>query len=108
MRRKPDPAPGSGPQSTLASPYAAFDHLATMVAVVGTEGQCVFANASFESVLGLSRRSVQSSSVFDWFVDTTRLRDTVAAVSRNEFSTSTWKPTCAARLAARASRCRCT
>ena len=59
-----------------------------MVAVVGIEGQCVFANASFESVLGLSRRNVQRSSVFDWFVDPARLRDTVAAVSRNEFSTS--------------------
>ena len=59
-----------------------------MVAVVGTEGQCIFANASFESVLGLSRRSVQRSSVFDWFADPARLRDTVLAVSRNEYSTS--------------------
>ena len=68
--------------------YSAFDHLATMVAVVGDDGQCVFANASFENVLGLSRRSVQRGSVFDWFVDAQRLRDTVAAVSRNEYSTS--------------------
>ena len=68
--------------------YAAFDHLATMVAVVSTDGRCVFANASFENVLGLSRRSVQRGAVFDWFVDAQMLRDTVAAVSRNEFSTS--------------------
>ena len=68
--------------------YAAFDHLATMVAVVSPQGCCVFANASFENVMGLSRRSVQSSPVFDWFVDAQRLRDTVAAVSRNDFSTS--------------------
>src|SRR5207344_755436 len=39
-------------------------------------------------VLGLSRRSVQRGSLFEWFVDAQRLRDTVAAVSRNEFSTS--------------------
>ena len=71
-----------------AGAYAAFDHLATMVAVVSTEGACVFANASFESVLGLSRRSVQRSPMFDWFVDPQRVRDTVAAVSRNDFSTS--------------------
>ena len=71
----------------LAS-YAAFDHLATMVAVVSPDGDCVFANASFENVMGLSRRSVQSSPVFDWFVDAQQLRDTVAAVSRNEFATS--------------------
>ncbi|HEY9066260.1 MAG TPA: nitrogen regulation protein NR(II) [Burkholderiaceae bacterium] len=68
--------------------YAAFDHLATMVAIVDVAGRCVFANASFENVLGLSRRSVQSSSVFDWFVDPQRLRETVAAVSRNDYSTS--------------------
>jgi two-component system nitrogen regulation sensor histidine kinase GlnL len=73
---------------TGALPYAAFDHLATMVAVVTESGQCVFANASFENVLGLSRRSVQRGSLFDWFIDPQRLRDTVAAVCRNEFSTS--------------------
>ena len=68
--------------------FAAFDHLATMVAVVSESGQCLFANASFENVLGLSRRSVQRGSLFEWFVDGQRLRDTVAAVSRNDFSTS--------------------
>jgi two-component system, NtrC family, nitrogen regulation sensor histidine kinase GlnL len=72
----------------IARAFAAFDHLATMVAVVSDTGECVFANASFENVLGLSRRSVQSGSMFEWFVDAQRLRDTVAAVSRNEFSTS--------------------
>ena len=59
-----------------------------MVAVVGIDGQCVFANASFENVLGLSRRSVQRRSVFDWFVDPQQLRDTVVAVSRNDYATS--------------------
>ena len=68
--------------------YAAFDHLATMVAIVAIDGTCVFANASFENVLGLSRRSVLRGSVFDWFVDPLRLRETVAAVSRNDYSTS--------------------
>jgi len=76
------------PFATAAVAYAAFDHLATMVAVVGDDGECVFANASFENVLGLSRRSVQRGSLFDWFVDSQRLRDTVAAVARNDFSTS--------------------
>ena len=75
------------PTATTAA-YAAFDHLATMVAVVSPDGGCVFANASFENVMGLSRRSVQSSLAFDWFVDSQRVRDTVAAVSRNDFSTS--------------------
>lgn len=35
----------------------AFDLLATMVAVVQPDGRCLFANAAFENVLGLSRRS---------------------------------------------------
>ncbi|MES1162798.1 MAG: PAS domain-containing protein, partial [Rhizobacter sp.] len=56
--------------------FAAFDHLATMIAVVSETGQCLFANASFENVLGLSRRSVQRGSLFEWFVDAQVLRDT--------------------------------
>ncbi len=71
-----------------ASPYAAFDHLATMVAVVRPNGHCVFANASFGHVLGWSSRSVLRESLFDWFVDAQVVRDTVAAVVRNDYSTS--------------------
>jgi two-component system nitrogen regulation sensor histidine kinase GlnL len=71
-----------------AAAYAAFDHLATMVAVVDAEGSCVFANAAFESVLGLPRRIVQSGSVLGWFADAQTLRETFAAVAGNQFSTS--------------------
>ncbi len=66
----------------------AFDHLATMVAVVEPDGHCLFANAAFEEVLGLSRRSVMRDSIFDWFVDPTLLRDIVTAVAHNEYATS--------------------
>jgi two-component system, NtrC family, nitrogen regulation sensor histidine kinase GlnL len=79
------PAP-SKPISTAA--FDSFDQLATMVAVVSPDGRCVFANASFENHLGLSRRSVQGGHVFDWFVDDRMVRETIAAVARNEFSTS--------------------
>ena len=68
--------------------YAAFDHLATMVAVVHRDGDCLFANASFENVLGLSRRNVLRGSWFEWFVESQLVRDTVAAVARNDFATS--------------------
>jgi two-component system nitrogen regulation sensor histidine kinase GlnL len=71
-----------------AAGHAALDLLATMVAVVTPEGECVFANSSFENVLGLSRRNMARGSVFDWFADARGLHDTVAAVSRNAFSTS--------------------
>ena len=79
---------GTSDDTTDVCAYAAFDHLATMVAVVSPTGHCVFANASFENVMGLSRRNVQRVSMFDWFVDTQQLRETVAAVCRNDFSTS--------------------
>ena len=71
-----------------AAGHAALDLLATMVAIVSPEGDCVFANSSFENVLGLSRRSMSRGSAFDWFVEPQTLRETVAAVSRNTFSTS--------------------
>jgi len=68
--------------------YEAFDHLATMIAVVHRDGRCLFANAAFEHVLGLSRRSVLRGSLFDWFIDVQIVRETVAAVARNDFATS--------------------
>jgi len=81
-------APSAGAGRDLAARYGALDLLATMVAVVGADGQCRFVNAAFEDVLGLSRRSVLRGSLEDWFVEADRLRETVAAVSRNAFSTS--------------------
>jgi len=65
-----------------------FDLLATMVAIVRPDGRCLFANTAFENVLGQSRRSVSRRSWLDWFVEVELLQDTVAAVARNEFSTS--------------------
>ncbi|HRI17277.1 MAG TPA: nitrogen regulation protein NR(II) [Burkholderiaceae bacterium] len=69
-------------------PYAALDHLATMVAVVHADGDCVFANAAFENVLGLSRRSLLRGLLFECFVDPGMLAATVAAVARNDYATS--------------------
>ena len=73
---------------SAARAYAAFDHLASMVAVIGTNGECIFANAAFEHTIGLARRNVQRSNLFDWFVDAQPVRDTVAAVAGNQFSAS--------------------
>jgi two-component system nitrogen regulation sensor histidine kinase GlnL len=81
------PEPPSAPVDQAAG-RAALDLLATMVAVVTPEGECAFANSSFENVLGLSRRNMSRGSAFDWFADAQVLRDTVSAVSRNAFSTS--------------------
>jgi two-component system nitrogen regulation sensor histidine kinase GlnL len=70
------------------APFLALDHLATLVAVVASDGRCMFANAAFESTLQLSRRSVMRSSFFDWFVDADLMRENIEAVARNEFATS--------------------
>ncbi|MEX8496991.1 MAG: nitrogen regulation protein NR(II) [Leptothrix ochracea] len=76
--------------NTLArspSAFDAFDHLATMVAVIDVKGQCVFANAAFENTLGLPRRHLQQQCVFDWFIQRSLLMSTVQAVVDNEYST---------------------
>lgn len=63
-----------------------LDLLATLVAIVAPDGRCLYANASFERVLGLPRRNVHGASLFDWCADGQALRETVAAVSRNDYS----------------------
>jgi two-component system, NtrC family, nitrogen regulation sensor histidine kinase GlnL len=64
-----------------------LDLLATMVAVAAPDGQLQFVNAMFENVAGLSRRTLVRGSLFDWLVDARQLRDTMAAVCRNEIAT---------------------
>lgn len=75
-------------QHLLPAGVEAFDHLATMVAVIEPNGQCLFANVAFEEELGLSRRSVLRETIFDWFEEPALLQDVVRAVSANEYATS--------------------
>ena len=70
-----------------ASRYDSFDLLATMVAVVRPDGAMVFVNARFEDVASLSRRTLMRGNLFDWFTDGSPLRETLAAVSRNDIAT---------------------
>ena len=71
-----------------ADQWSVLDHLASMVAIVEPDGRCLFANTTFEEVLGLSRRAVLGESIFDWFADSAMLREIVTAVARNEYATS--------------------
>jgi two-component system nitrogen regulation sensor histidine kinase GlnL len=66
----------------------AFDWLATMVAFVSPQGQCLLANTMFENVLGMSRRHLLRSNALDWLEDPAPLRETLRAVAANEVSTS--------------------
>jgi two-component system, NtrC family, nitrogen regulation sensor histidine kinase GlnL len=79
---------GAARQAKVPTGLETFDYLATMVAVVEPQGRCLFANAAFEEVLGLSRRSVLHESIYDWFVEPLLLKDIVGAVARNEYATS--------------------
>jgi two-component system nitrogen regulation sensor histidine kinase GlnL len=64
-----------------------LDLLATMVAIVRPDGRFLFANASFENQLMLSRKVIERGSLVEWFADPQKLRETLAAVSRNDFAT---------------------
>ena len=66
----------------------AFDQLATMVALINPQGQCLQANSALENTLGASRRALQRSAVFDWLPDAAPLRETLLAVSSNQVATS--------------------
>jgi two-component system nitrogen regulation sensor histidine kinase GlnL len=68
--------------------YRAFDLLPTMVALVAPDGDCRVANTSFETVTGIARRNLQRGNLLDWIADAQALRDTLAAVARNDFATA--------------------
>ena len=90
------PAPESAQRPLLNAAKGALDRslltaldlLTGMVAVVAIDGRCLFANTAFETHLGLSRRAMLGSQMFDWFVDGDAVRDTVLAVAQNQFSNS--------------------
>jgi len=73
------------PETALT--YPELDLLATMVAIVRPDGQCLSVNTSFEGTMGLSRRSLQRGNLLDWLTDPKPLRDTLRAVSANEVAT---------------------
>lgn len=69
-----------------AAPYAAFDLLATLVAVVRPDARVLHANASFEHLLGVPRRAMLATALTDWLADPQALRETLAAVSENRIA----------------------
>jgi two-component system, NtrC family, nitrogen regulation sensor histidine kinase GlnL len=70
-----------------ASGFAAFDLLATLVAVVSPDGRVLHANASFENLLGVPRRAMLATLLTDWLADPGPLHETLAAVTANRIAT---------------------
>jgi two-component system nitrogen regulation sensor histidine kinase GlnL len=69
-----------------ADPLAAFDLLATMVAVVQPDGCCRHANTAFENLLGTARRALIGSVLPDWLAEPQPMRETLAAVCANRIA----------------------
>ena len=76
--------PTSRPENTGLD---ALDLLATMVAVVRPDGECLFVNAQLESVIGVSRRTLTTRHLHEWLREPATLLEAIAVVARNEFST---------------------
>jgi two-component system, NtrC family, nitrogen regulation sensor histidine kinase GlnL len=77
------------PPSAAAAQAAAFqpfDLLATLVAVIRTDGFVLFANAALEDALGMSRRSIEGSSFPQAFTDPQQLHTALQGVRSNDFA----------------------
>jgi two-component system nitrogen regulation sensor histidine kinase GlnL len=71
---------------TPAERFQSFDLLATLVAVVHSDGTALFANAALEDALGVSRRSIVGSHFPDSFTDPEHLMTALAGAEGNEFA----------------------
>jgi two-component system, NtrC family, nitrogen regulation sensor histidine kinase GlnL len=68
------------------SRFHAFDLLATLVAVVRTDGVVIFANAALEDALGISRRAIEGSQLPDCFTEPVILQNALEGAGSNEFA----------------------
>lgn len=66
--------------------FQAFDLLATLVAVVRTDGAVLFANAALEDALGVSRRNIEGSQLAEAFTEPHILRQALVGAGSNEFA----------------------
>ena len=72
----------------MATPrFQAFDLLATLVAVVQTNGIVLFANAALEDALGMSRRTIEGSHFPGYFTEPEILKNALVGAGSNEFAT---------------------
>jgi two-component system, NtrC family, nitrogen regulation sensor histidine kinase GlnL len=75
----------STPASTVAR-FQSFDLLATLVAVVHTDGSVLFANSALEDALGTSRRTIEGSQLPDCFTEPHILQNALEGAGSNEFA----------------------
>ncbi len=80
------PAPPLKKPTPASARFHAFDLLATLVAVVHSDGVVVFANAALEDALGTSRRTIEGSQLPDCFTQPMLLRTALEGAGSNEFA----------------------
>jgi two-component system nitrogen regulation sensor histidine kinase GlnL len=66
--------------------FQAFDLLATLVAVLSSEGLVLFANAALEDAIGTSRRTIEGSHFPDCFTEPHILQNALEGAGSNEFA----------------------
>jgi two-component system nitrogen regulation sensor histidine kinase GlnL len=66
--------------------FQSFDLLATLVAVVHSEGSVLFANAALEDALGTSRRTIEGSYFPDSFTEPQILKNGLLGAGGNQFA----------------------
>ncbi len=95
MKKTTNPTPqhNAAPESTAAEipasaalRFGALDLLATLVAVVSTDGTVLYANAALEDALGISRRSITGAQLPDCFTEPRLLQNALSGAIDNEFA----------------------
>ncbi|MCM2253768.1 MAG: nitrogen regulation protein NR(II), partial [Ramlibacter sp.] len=74
------------PQASSTVRFQSLDLLATLVAVVASDGSVLFANSALEDALSSSRRTIQASSFAQFFSEPQTLRHALEAAGSNEFA----------------------
>ena len=80
------PAKASKKAAFNAAHFQSFDLLATLVAVVRSDGTVLFANAALVDAIGTSRRTIEGSHLSDYFVEPDLLRNALDGAGSNEFA----------------------
>lgn len=87
LAKPPSGAGHSGPGASPATQrFQSLDLLATLVAVVASDGSVLYANAALEDALGMSRRSITGALLQDCFTEPLLLHNALSGASDNEFA----------------------
>jgi two-component system, NtrC family, nitrogen regulation sensor histidine kinase GlnL len=87
QNRRLSTRPSSSSSSPLASfRFQSFDLLATLVAVVRSDGGVLFANSALEDALGSSRRTIEGSILPDSFTEPQDLHRALQGAGGNQFA----------------------